>query len=294
MSGPRLSFLLRPKWIAFHVLVFGSIALMIWLSLWQFDRLDERRAFNELVSEQIEVAPVPLEELLAEAGDDPTSIEWRQALVSGTYLSEQVLWFNRSQDGLAGDNVLTAMVTDADHTVVVNRGFVPLGFDIPAPPTVETEVLARVRLPQDRQRGELTDSDAGWRTGHRSPPHRPRPARRAAAGRGRARLPRPDRRHSGTRPERPHTGADTNARRGATPVVRSAVVDLRRVRAHRLGAGDPPIDPHTSTRGDQGRSRRASAAGFRPARRRRICQFDDRNRRAITALTSVGAVSTLR
>ncbi len=145
MSGPRLAFLLRPKWIAFHVLVFGSIASMIWLAFWQLDRLDERRAFNELVSEQIEVAPVPFEELLAEAGDDPASIEWRQAIVSGTYLGEQVLWFNRSQDGLAGDNVLSALVTDADTHVVVNRGFVPLGFDTPAPPTGDTQILARVR-----------------------------------------------------------------------------------------------------------------------------------------------------
>ncbi len=165
MSGSRLSFLLRPKWIAFHVLVFASVALMIWLAFWQLDRLHERRAFNELVSEQIDVAPVPLDDLLAEAGDDPTSIEWRQALVSGSYLTDQVLWFNRSQDGLAGDNVLSALATDTDATgdvtVVVNRGFVPLGFDTPAPPDGDVQILARVRMPQERQRGELTDAAAG-------------------------------------------------------------------------------------------------------------------------------------
>jgi cytochrome oxidase assembly protein ShyY1 len=163
MSGPRLSFLLRPKWIAFHVLVFGSIALMIWLAFWQLDRLDERRAFNELVSEQIAVPPVPFDELLAEAGDDPASIEWRQTLVSGSFLGDQVLWFNRSQDGLAGDNVLSALATDTDTdtTVIVNRGFVPLGFDTPAAPTGDIQMLARVRLPQERQRGELTDASAG-------------------------------------------------------------------------------------------------------------------------------------
>jgi cytochrome oxidase assembly protein ShyY1 len=158
MSGQRLSFLLSPKWIAFHVLVFGSIALMIWLAFWQLDRLDERRAFNDVVSAQIEVAPVPLEDLLAEAGDDLVSIEWRQALVSGSYLNEQILWFNRSQDGLAGDNVLSALVTSGDLTVIVNRGFVPLGVDAPPPPASDTQILARVRLPQERQRGELTDA----------------------------------------------------------------------------------------------------------------------------------------
>ncbi len=162
MSGSRFSFLLRPKWIAFHLLVFGSIALMIWLAFWQLDRLDQRRAFNELVAEQIDQPPAPLEQLLAEAGDDPESIEWRQTIVTGKYLPDQILWFNRSQEGIAGDNVLTALVTERDTTVVVNRGFVPIGVDVPAAPTVETELLARVRVPQARQRGELTDTtDAG-------------------------------------------------------------------------------------------------------------------------------------
>jgi surfeit locus 1 family protein len=158
MSGSHFSFLLRPRWIAFHLLVFGSVALMIWLAFWQLDRLDERRDFNARVTEQIERPPAPLDVLLAEAGDDPEAIEWRQALVSGTYLPEQVVWFNRSQDGLAGDNVLTALVVDDATTVIVNRGFVPLGIDVPAPPTSETQILARVRLPLERQRGELTDA----------------------------------------------------------------------------------------------------------------------------------------
>ncbi len=160
MSGSGYSFLLRPKWIAFHLLVFGSIALMIWLAFWQLDRLDERRAFNDLVAAQIDQPPASLDQLLAEAGDDPESIEWRQVIVAGQYVPEQILWFNRSQDGLAGDNVLTALVTDAGNsTVIVNRGFVPLGFDVPAAPTGEIELLARIRMPQERQRGELTDTN---------------------------------------------------------------------------------------------------------------------------------------
>lgn len=152
-------FLLRPKWIAFHVLVFGSIALMIWLALWQLDRLDQRRAFNDLVTEQIAEPPAPFDEVLADAGDDPESIEWRQVIVSGTYLADQVIWFNRSQDGVAGDNVLSALTEADGTTVIVNRGFIPLGFDTPPAPTVETEVLARVRVPQSRQLGELTDAN---------------------------------------------------------------------------------------------------------------------------------------
>jgi len=158
MSGSGASFLLRPKWIAFHLLVFAAVAAMIALAFWQLRRLDERRAFNALVTQQIEQSPTPLEQLLAEAGDDPRSIEWRQTVVSGTFLADQVIWFNRSQDGVAGDNVLSALVTDNAGTVVINRGFIALGAELPSAPVGEVQILARVRFPPERQRGELTDA----------------------------------------------------------------------------------------------------------------------------------------
>ena len=160
MSGSSRAFLLRPKWIAFHLLVFAAIAAMIWLAFWQLRRLDERRAFNDVVAERIDRAPVPFEELLPTAIDDPDAVEWRQVTVAGSYLDDQVVWFNRSQDGLAGDNVLSALV-DAETTVVVNRGFVVLGTEVPPAPSGEVEVLGRIRVPGERQRGGLTDSTDG-------------------------------------------------------------------------------------------------------------------------------------
>lgn len=160
MSGSSRAFLLRPKWIAFHLLVFAAIAAMIWLAFWQLRRLDERRAFNDVVAERIDRAPVPFDELLPTAIDDPDAVEWRQVTVAGSYLDDQVVWFNRSQDGLAGDNVLTALV-DAETTVVVNRGFVVLGTEVPPAPSGEVEVLGRIRVPGERQRGGLTDSTDG-------------------------------------------------------------------------------------------------------------------------------------
>lgn len=158
--------LLRPKWLVFHLLVFGAVAAMVWLGFWQLRRLDERKTFNQLVAAQLDRPPVPLTDLLAQARDDPTSVEWRQVIVSGTYLADQIVWFNRSQDGVAGDNILAGLVVDPaaggdESTVVVNRGFVPLGTDAPAPPNFHVEILARVRVPQEHRRGELTDASDG-------------------------------------------------------------------------------------------------------------------------------------
>jgi surfeit locus 1 family protein len=160
MSGSSRAFLLRPKWLAFHVLVAAAIVLMVWLGFWQLNRLDERREFNDVVAARIDQPPLPLEELLPTADADPDAVEWRQVTVSGTYLDDQVVWFNRSQGGLAGDNVLTALVA-GDDTVVVNRGFVGLGSDIPAAPDGEVEILGRIRVPTERRLGGLTDAADG-------------------------------------------------------------------------------------------------------------------------------------
>jgi len=152
-------FLLRPKWIAFHLLVFCSVALMIWLGFWQLRRLDERQAFNAVVEARIDEAPVPLDELLTTA-DDPTDLEWRQVTMSGVFQPRQILWFNRSQDGLAGDNILAAL-DERVAVVIVNRGFVPLGAEASAPPGGVVDVLGRIRIPAARQLGGLTDSTEG-------------------------------------------------------------------------------------------------------------------------------------
>jgi cytochrome oxidase assembly protein ShyY1 len=153
-------FLLRPKWIAFHVLVLVSALLMIRLGIWQLERLEQRQDFNSTVTERIDQPPIPFDDLLDEVAADPTSVEWRQVTLSGRWLPDQVTWFNRSQDGIAGDNVLTAL-TNNDSTVIVNRGFVPLGSTQPKASSDDVEVLGRIRVPQERQLGELTDSADG-------------------------------------------------------------------------------------------------------------------------------------
>jgi cytochrome oxidase assembly protein ShyY1 len=159
-------FLLRPKWIGFHLLVIFGIVLMIWLGFWQLDRLDQRKAFNDAVAERSEEPPVPIEVLLSEPDFDPATSEWRRVTAKGTWLPDQVIVFNRTQNGRPGDNIVTPLLLDEQDgneslTVLVNRGFVPVGVDAPDPPEIGVEVLGRVRPSQERQRGGLTDSTDG-------------------------------------------------------------------------------------------------------------------------------------
>jgi len=157
-------FLLRPVWLLFHVVVIAAVAVMVLAGFWQLDRLSERKDFNRELRERSQEAPVDLSVLLddLDAGRlDPSSAEWRTVTARGTYLPDQVLEFNNSQGGRAGDNVLTALVTDDAGTVVVNRGFIPLGIDVPSAPAVTVEIVGFVRPSEVRTRGSLTDADDG-------------------------------------------------------------------------------------------------------------------------------------
>jgi len=150
-------FLLRPRWLAFHLLVIAAIVLMVNLGFWQLRRLDERQAFNETVEQRADVAAGPLDDVLAET-DDPDVLEWRQVEATGTYLAdEQVVIVNRSQGGAAGDHVVVPLELDDGRLLIVDRGFVPLGADASPAPSGDVRLVGRLHPTQERRRGQLTD-----------------------------------------------------------------------------------------------------------------------------------------
>jgi cytochrome oxidase assembly protein ShyY1 len=157
-------FLLRPKWLAFHLLVVTAIVVMINLGFWQLRRLDERREFNATIEARYDAPPADLDDLLPEPGDERAAeaVEWRPVRASGTYLPDEAVFVvNRSQNGLAGRNVAVPLLLDDGRVLVVNRGFVPLGVDVPRVPSNEVDVLGRLRTTQERGLGQLSDPAEG-------------------------------------------------------------------------------------------------------------------------------------
>lgn len=155
-------FLLRPKWIGFHLLVVVTIVTMVNLGFWQLGRLDERQAFNAVVEERYDAPPLPLDELLT-ADTDPADVEWRPVTASGTYLADRtILIVNRSQGGRAGQNVVVPMQLHDGRILLVNRGFMPLGTETaPGVPASDIEIVARLRASQERRLGQLSDAADG-------------------------------------------------------------------------------------------------------------------------------------
>jgi cytochrome oxidase assembly protein ShyY1 len=149
-------FLLKPRWIAFHVLVLALMVTMVNLGFWQLRRLDERRTANHEIMNRTAAPLTTIDELPA----DPNAAQWRQVTVTGVWEpTGQVLIRNRSLDGQPGLHVVTPLSDRAGHAVLVNRGFIPLADEAnpPAPTPGSVTIAGRVRVTQ--QRGSLGPRD---------------------------------------------------------------------------------------------------------------------------------------
>lgn len=159
-------FLLRPRWLAFHLLVVAAIVTMVNLGFWQLRRLDERQAFNATIEARYDETPVALDDLVpatAAPGDDALDdVEWRPVSASGTYLVDETFFVvNRSQNGRAGQNVVVPLRLADGRILIVNRGFVPLATDVPGTPGDDVDLVGRLRTSQERGLGQLVDPEDG-------------------------------------------------------------------------------------------------------------------------------------
>ncbi len=159
-------FLLRPRWIAFTVVVVTAIVVMVNLGFWQLRRLDERQAFNDTVAARIDQPAAGLDELVAAGtavGDDALAdVEWRPVEAAGRYLpDEELRVVNRSQGGRAGDNVVTPLLLADGRVLLVARGFVPLDTEATPAPEGEVTIAGRLRRSEVRRTAALSDPDEG-------------------------------------------------------------------------------------------------------------------------------------
>ncbi len=155
-------FLVRPKWIAFHLLVIMLVVLMVNLSFWQFRRLDERQHFNDQVGTRTTQPVVPFSEVVPAAATQPDAVEWRTVTASGTYLADaQVIVINRSQAGAAGYAVITPLQMGDGRLLLVNRGFMVETQSVPAPPSGTVDVTGRIRRSERRVFGQTSDPSGG-------------------------------------------------------------------------------------------------------------------------------------
>ena len=147
--------------IALTLACIVGIAVMTNLARWQYHRHQERQDFNATLTARIDETPRPLEEILG-SGMSLEEIEWLPAIAKGTYLPEETLTIvNVSQFGQAGFDPVSPLRLADERLVIVNRGFLPLAANVPAPPEGEVTVIGRIRLSAERRIGAVTDPSEG-------------------------------------------------------------------------------------------------------------------------------------
>lgn len=123
------------------------------LGRWQWNRHVNRDAAIAVVLANYDAAPVPLAELVPDVEDtvDPADV-WRPVTVTGTYDADAtVLLRNRPVNSQPGFHVLVPLVQDDGTALIVDRGWVAWDgdasgeVDVPAPPSGEVTVTARLR-----------------------------------------------------------------------------------------------------------------------------------------------------
>jgi cytochrome oxidase assembly protein ShyY1 len=164
----RYRFVLRPRWIASHVLVLVLIVVMVNLGFWQLRRLDEKKTNNAAVRANEALAIAPVDSMVRP--DDPTSrgkdLAFRRVTVTGTYdTRNEVIVRARSLNERPGVWVATPVRLASGDAVVVVRGFLPTQGTpdkVPAeaePPTGQVTIEGLLQETQTRGLFGPTDPD---------------------------------------------------------------------------------------------------------------------------------------
>jgi cytochrome oxidase assembly protein ShyY1 len=113
--------LLKPRWIAGHLLAVVAVVSFVPLGLWQLRRHDEKSDLRARVAEAQALDPVLIEDLSAG--------EYRTVIARGEYDAAMETRVLRSQAGSSGYLVLTPLLLPDGSGVLVDRGWAPLDGD---------------------------------------------------------------------------------------------------------------------------------------------------------------------
>lgn len=119
-----LALLFGRRWWWKTLIVLLAMAAMASLGLWQLDRLDQRRAFNQQRRAALAAAPIELSGAPLPPGD----LRDRQAVAEGEFdYARQMAIRNQNYQGQPGFHLVTPLrISGSDAAVLVNRGWIPV------------------------------------------------------------------------------------------------------------------------------------------------------------------------
>ncbi len=120
-----LKTLFSRRWLGGTLLVLFAVGLFVRLGIWQLDRLEQRRAQNEVLRAVLDSPPLDLAEPLPDAAD---VLENRLATVTGRYdFAQERILLLQSWQGRPGVALVTPLLIEGMENIVIliNRGWVP-------------------------------------------------------------------------------------------------------------------------------------------------------------------------
>ncbi|MFJ3956631.1 SURF1 family protein [Arthrobacter sp. NPDC090010] len=146
-------FLFSRRWLSYLVLAIIFAIACVFLGRWQMGRMDETNATIKRIDTNYNATPLPFAQARNLFVQMDAAKEWSQVSLKGRYLSEdQRVVRNRPLNGQPGYEVVVPFRLDTGETVIVDRGWLPIGNKengypdtIPAPPQGEATVVVRVR-----------------------------------------------------------------------------------------------------------------------------------------------------
>lgn len=123
----------RPSW-QLTLAALGLMLLTARLSMWQFDRAEQKAALEQTARDSLQAEPLPLH-------SDSVLHPYQRAAVTGEYLPEwEILIDNKVRHKIPGVHVITPLMLEDGGAIAVNRGWVKKNADIPPPPSGQLTV----------------------------------------------------------------------------------------------------------------------------------------------------------
>ncbi len=115
------------RWWWTTLLVIAACGVLVRLGIWQLDRLEQRRAFNERVQAQLDAAMLILDATNLDL--DLHAMEYRTVEVAGSYdFGGEVGLRNQVWQNEPGIHLVTPLLIEGtDVAILVDRGWIPAG-----------------------------------------------------------------------------------------------------------------------------------------------------------------------
>ncbi|APX03931.1 SURF1 family cytochrome oxidase biogenesis protein [Arthrobacter sp. QXT-31] len=165
-------FLFSSKWLGYLLLAAIFATGCVFLGRWQMDRRAETLAEIQRVTSNYSATPITFAEARGQFDQLDPSREWTQVRLQGTYdVDGQRIVRNRPLNGQPGYEVVVPFKLASGETVVIDRGWLPIGNktpgrpdSVPAPPSGQVTAVVRLKhseptLQRGAPEGQLASID---------------------------------------------------------------------------------------------------------------------------------------